>query len=198
MNQWDMNNDIECVLYSEADIAEAAERVGKQLAADYEGRTPIILSVLKGAVLWTVDVMRHMQYAEVEFIDVSSYNGGVASSGEVQMVTDLQTDISGRDIIIMEDIVDTGRSLKFMIDLLMERGAKSVKVASLLDKKEGRVVEATVDYIGFDVPKAFVVGYGLDYKQLYRNLPYVGVLKREVYDPAHADKVDTIDITPEH
>ena len=98
----------------------------------------------------------------------------------------------------MEDIVDTGRSLKFMIDLLMERGAKSVKVASLLDKKEGRVVEATVDYIGFDVPKAFVVGYGLDYKQLYRNLPYVGVLKREVYDPAHADKVDTIDITPEH
>ena len=142
--------------------------------------------------------MRHMQYAEVEFIDVSSYNGGVASSGEVQMVTDLQTDISGRDIIIMEDIVDTGRSLKFMIDLLMERGAKSVKVASLLDKKEGRVVEATVDFIGFDVPKAFVVGYGLDYKQLYRNLPYVGVLKREVYDPAHADKVDTIDITPEH
>lgn len=198
MNQWDMNNDIERVLYSEADIAEAAERVGKQLAADYEGHTPIILSVLKGAVLWTVDVMRHMQYAEVEFIDVSSYNGGVASSGEVQMVTDLQTDISGRDIIIMEDIVDTGRSLKFMIDLLMERGAKSVKVASLLDKKEGRVVEATVDYIGFDVPKAFVVGYGLDYKQLYRNLPYVGVLKREVYDPAHADKVDTIDITPEH
>ncbi|MCS9989304.1 hypoxanthine phosphoribosyltransferase [Weissella confusa] len=198
MNQWDMNNDIERVLYSEADIAEAAERVGKQLAVDYEGRTPIILSVLKGAVLWTVDVMRHMQYAEVEFIDVSSYNGGVASSGEVQMVTDLQTDISGRDIIIMEDIVDTGRSLKFMIDLLMERGAKSVKVASLLDKKEGRVVEATVDYIGFDVPKAFVVGYGLDYKQLYRNLPYVGVLKREVYDPAHADKVDTIDITPEH
>ena len=198
MNQWDMNNDIERVLYSEQDIAEAAERVGKQLATDYEGRTPIILSVLKGAVLWTVDVMRHMQYAEVEFIDVSSYNGGVASSGEVQMVTDLQTDISGRDIIIMEDIVDTGRSLKFMIDLLMERGAKSVKVASLLDKKEGRVVEATVDYIGFDVPKAFVVGYGLDYKQLYRNLPYVGVLKREVYDPAHADKVDTIDITPEH
>ena len=136
---------------------------------------------MKGAVLWTVDVMRHMQYAEVEFIDVSSYNGGVASSGEVQMVTDLQTDISGRDIIIMEDIVDTGRSLKFMIDLLMERGAKSVKVASLLDKKEGRVVEATVDYIGFDVPKAFVVGYGLDYKQLYRNLPYVGILKKEVY-----------------
>lgn len=198
MNQSDMNNDIERVLYSEADIAKAAKRVGEQLAADYEGQTPIILSVLKGAVLWTVDVMRHMQYAEVEFIDVSSYNGGIASSGSVDLVTDLQTDITGRDIIIMEDIVDTGRSLKFMVELLKDRGAKSVKTASLLDKKDGRVVEATVDYVGFDVPKAFVVGYGLDYKQLYRNLPYVGVLKREVYDPQHADIVDTVDITPNH
>jgi hypoxanthine phosphoribosyltransferase len=198
MSQWDMNNDIERVLYSQADIAEAAERVGKQLAVDYEGRTPIILSVLKGAVLWTVDVMRHMQYAEVEFIDVSSYHGGVASSGQVDLITDLQTDIAGRDIIIMEDIVDTGRSLKFMIDLLVERGAASVKVASLLDKKEGRVVEATVDYIGFDVPNAFVVGYGLDYKQLYRNLPYVGILKREVYAPEHQDVLADSDITAEH
>lgn len=198
MNQPDMNNDIERILYSEADIAKAAKRVGEQLATDYQGRTPIILSVLKGAVLWTVDVMRHMQYAEVEFIDVSSYNGGISSSGNVDLVTDLQTDINGRDIIIMEDIVDTGRSLKFMIELLKNRGAKSVKTASLLDKKDGRVVEATVDYVGFDVPKAFVVGYGLDYKQLYRNLPYVGVLKREVYDPQHADIVDTVDITPNH
>lgn len=198
MNQPDMNNDIKRVLYSEAEIAQAAKRVGEQLAADYQDRTPIILSVLKGAVLWTVDVMRHMQYAEVEFIDVSSYNGGIASSGNVDLVTDLQTDINGRDIIIMEDIVDTGRSLKFMIELLKSRGAKSVTTASLLDKKDGRVVEATVDYVGFDVPKAFVVGYGLDYKQLYRNLPYVGVLKREVYDPQHADIVDTVDITPNH
>jgi len=198
MTQWDMNNDIERVLYSEAEIAAAAKRVGEELAADYEGRTPMILSVLKGAVLWTVDVMRHMQYSDVEFIDVSSYHGGIASSGEVELNIDLQTDIEGRDIIIMEDIVDTGRSLKFMIELLESRGAASVKVASLLDKKEGRVVEANVDYVGFDVPKAFVVGYGLDYKQLYRNLPYVGVLKREVYDTAHADLVDTADITSEH
>lgn len=198
MNQWDMNNDIERVLYSEKDIAEAAKRVGSQLAADYEGRTPVILSVLKGAVLWTVDVMRYMQYAEVEFIDVSSYHGGIASAGVVDLVVDLQTDIAGRDIIIMEDIVDTGRSLQFMKDLLEARGAKSVKVASLLDKKDGRVVEAHVDYVGFDVPKAFVVGYGLDYKQLYRNLPYVGVLKPSVYDPEHAGLVDTTDITPEH
>ncbi|WP_307994656.1 hypoxanthine phosphoribosyltransferase [Weissella viridescens] len=198
MSQWDMNNDIERVLYSEDDIAEAAKRVGTELAADYEGRTPVIISVLKGAVLWTVDVMRYMQYAEVEFIDVSSYHGGIASSGEVDLIVDLQTDIAGRDVIIMEDIVDTGQSLKFMMALLEQRGAKSIKVASLLDKKEGRVVDANVDYVGFDVPKAFVVGYGLDYKQLYRNLPYVGVLKQAVYDPEHADLVDTTDITPEH
>ncbi|MCM0595075.1 hypoxanthine phosphoribosyltransferase [Weissella uvarum] len=193
-----MNNDIERVLYSEEDIAEAAKRVGQQLAADYEGRTPVIISVLKGAVLWTVDVMRYMQYAETEFIDVSSYHGGIASSGEVDLVVDLQTDIHDRDVIIMEDIVDTGRSLQFMKELLAERGAKSIKVASLLDKKDGRVVDAKVDYVGFDVPKAFVVGYGLDYKQLYRNLPYVGVLKQSVYDPEHADLVDTTDITPDH
>ncbi|MDR3189573.1 MAG: hypoxanthine phosphoribosyltransferase [Lactobacillaceae bacterium] len=195
MTQWDMNNDIERVLYSEADIAAAAKRIGTQLAHDYENKTPIILSVLKGAALWTVDVMRHMQYAEVEFINVSSYNGGVASSGEVQLVTDITSDIHGRDIIIMEDIVDTGRSLQFMIHMLNERGAKSVKVASLLDKKDGRVVEAHVDYIGFDVPKEFVVGYGLDYQDLYRNLPYVGVLKRAVYAPEHQDIVD---VTPAH
>ncbi|WP_040761695.1 hypoxanthine phosphoribosyltransferase [Weissella halotolerans] len=190
-----MNNDIERVLYSQEDIAQAAKRVGQQLAQDYAGRTPVIISVLKGAVLWTVDVMRYMQYAEVEFIDVSSYHGGVASSGMVDLVVDLQTDIKDRDVIIMEDIVDTGRSLQFMKDLLVKRGAASIKVASLLDKKDGRVVDAKVDYIGFDVPKAFVVGYGLDYKQLYRNLPYVGILKQEVYDPEH---VNVVDVTSEH
>ncbi|KRN30507.1 hypoxanthine-guanine phosphoribosyltransferase [Weissella halotolerans DSM 20190] len=195
MTQDDMNNDIERVLYSQEDIAQAAKRVGQQLAQDYAGRTPVIISVLKGAVLWTVDVMRYMQYAEVEFIDVSSYHGGVASSGMVDLVVDLQTDIKDRDVIIMEDIVDTGRSLQFMKDLLVKRGAASIKVASLLDKKDGRVVDAKVDYIGFDVPKAFVVGYGLDYKQLYRNLPYVGILKQEVYDPEH---VNVVDVTSEH
>ncbi|MCM0582031.1 hypoxanthine phosphoribosyltransferase [Weissella diestrammenae] len=196
-----MDNDIERVLYSREDIAEAAKRVGGELAHDYENKTPIILVVLKGAALWAVDVMRYMQYTEVEFIDVSSYNGGVASSGEVSLITDIKSDVKGRDIIIMEDIVDTGRSLMFMKDLLLERGANTVKTASLLDKKEGRVVDATVEYIGFDVPKAFVVGYGLDYsvegKEFYRNLPYVGILKKSVYAPEHANLVDA-DITSTH
>lgn len=201
MSEWKMDNDIERVLYSQAEITEAAERVGHQLAHDYEGKTPIILVVLKGAALWAVDVMRYMEYTEVEFINVSSYNGGISSSGEVSLVTDIQSDVQGRDIIIMEDIVDTGRSLKFMKQLLMDRGAKSVKTASLLDKKEGRVVSEDVEYIGFDVPKAFVVGYGLDYsvdgKELYRNLPYVGVLKKSVYAPEHVGLVDDA-ITPTH
>jgi len=201
MKEWNMDNDIERVLYSQTEIAEAAKRVGETLAHDYENKTPIILVVLKGAALWAVDVMRYMQYTEIEFIDVSSYNGGIASSGEVSLVTDIKSDVKDRDIIIMEDIVDTGRSLLFMKKLLFERGAHSVKTASLLDKKEGRVVDADVEYIGFDVPKAFVVGYGLDYsvngKEFYRNLPYVGILKKEVYAPEHANLVDS-EITASH
>lgn len=201
MSVFKMDNDIERVLYSQEAIAEAAKRVGQQLAHDYENKTPIILVVLKGAALWAVDVMRYMEYTEVEFINVSSYNGGITSSGDVSLVTDIQSDVKNRDVIIMEDIVDTGRSLKFMKELLVQRGANSVKTASLLDKKEGRVVEEDVEYIGFDVPKAFVVGYGLDYsvdgKELYRNLPYVGILKKEVYAPEHANLVDH-EITPTH
>ncbi|MBM7544382.1 hypoxanthine phosphoribosyltransferase [Weissella beninensis] len=177
-----MNKDIERVLYSVEDIQNAAKRIGNQLAEDYADKTPILLSVLKGAILWSVDVMREMDsYVELDFIDVSSYHGGVESAGEITLRTDLTTDVAGRDIIILEDIVDTGRTLKYMIELLHKRGAASVKVASLLDKKEGRVVDVAVDYVGFDVPKAFVVGYGLDYKELYRNLPYVGILKPKIY-----------------
>lgn len=187
-----MNKDIERVLYSVEDIQDAAKRIGNQLAVDYADKTPILLSVLKGAILWSVDVMREMDsYAELDFIDVSSYHGGVESAGEIMLRTDLTTDVAGRDIIILEDIVDTGRTLKYMIELLQERGAASVKVASLLDKKEGRVVEVDVDYVGFDVPKAFVVGYGLDYKELYRNLPYVGILKPEVYSKEDSETLNS-------
>ncbi len=190
MDKKDINNDIEKILYSEQDINEAAARIGKQLKEDYKNKQPILLSVLKGAVLWTVDVMRYMEYVELEFINVSSYHGGVASSGTISLVTDIKADVYNRDIIILEDIVDSGKSLKFMIDLLKKRGAKSVKVASLLDKKDGRQVDVKVNYIGFDVPNAFVVGYGLDYKEFYRNLPYVGILKRCVYDETHKKELE--------
>lgn len=185
-----MDNDIEEVLYSVEQIKDAAKRVGAEITRDYADSIPVVLAVLKGAYLWTADLLREVKtHVEIEFIDVSSYHGGVASTDEIKLITDIHSDIKGRDIIICEDIVDTGQSLKFMLDLLLERGAKSVKVATLLDKKEGRRVDVKADYVGFDVRNQFVVGYGLDYKQLYRNLPYVGILKKSVYTSEDAAEV---------
>ncbi len=119
---------------------------------------------------------------ELEFIKISSYHGGVESTNEISLVTDIHSNVKNRDVIILEDIVDTGQSLQFMKELLQERGANSIKVATLLDKKEGRKVDIKADYVGFDVRNEFVVGYGLDYKELYRNLPYVGILKPQIYE----------------
>ncbi|MBZ5943090.1 hypoxanthine phosphoribosyltransferase, partial [Weissella cibaria] len=132
---------------------------------------------------FTTDVVREFDvYSEIDFIDVSSYKGGMESTGSVDLVSDLSEDISGRDVLIIEDIVDTGRTLSYIVDLLYSRNAKSVKICTFLDKPAGRVVEAKADYVGFTVPKEFIVGYGLDYQGYYRNLPYVGVLKPEVYE----------------
>ena len=178
-----MDNDIEKVLYSEEDIKEACQRLGKQLTKDYHGKKPLVLSVLTGAMFFTTDVLRQFKdYSEIDFIDVSSYKGGTKSTGKVDLVTDISQDVAGRDVLIVEDIVDTGRTLKYIIELLYARKAKSVKICTFLDKPEGRVVEAKADYVGFTVPNEFVVGYGLDYQGLYRNLPYVGVLKPKIYE----------------
>lgn len=180
-----MDNDIERVLYSRDDIREASKRLGAELTKDYQGKKPVVISVLKGAIMFTVDVIKEMDvYAELDFIDVSSYHGGTKSSGTIDLLHDLGTDVRDRDILIVEDIIDTGRTLKYLEDLLIGRGAKSVKVCTLLDKPEGRTVGIEADYVGFEVPKEFVVGYGLDYNELYRNLPYVGVLKPDVYTKA--------------
>ncbi|AEV94595.1 hypoxanthine phosphoribosyltransferase [Pediococcus claussenii] len=178
-----MDNDIAKTLYSQNDIHEACVRLGEQLTTDYADKQPLVISVLSGAVFFTTDVVREMDvYADMDFIDVSSYNGGLESSGNIDLVTDLSTDVKGRDILIIEDIVDTGRTLKYIIELLYKRNAKSVKVCALMDKPTGRKIEVKADYVGFVVPDEFVVGYGLDYKGLYRNLPYVGVLKPEIYE----------------
>lgn len=139
--------------------------------------------MLKGAYLWTADLLREVELqVELEFIKISSYHGGVESTNEISLVTDIHSNVKNRDVIILEDIVDTGQSLQFMKELLQERGANSIKVATLLDKKEGRKVDIKADYVGFDVRNEFVVGYGLDYKELYRNLPYVGILKPQIYE----------------
>jgi len=120
-------------------------------------------------------------YLELDFMDVSSYGNAMISSGEVKIIKDLDTNVEGRDLLIVEDIIDSGRTLAYLVDLFKYRKAKSVKIVTLLDKPEGRVVEIDADYVGFDVPNEFVVGYGLDYAEQYRNLPYVGVLKPSVY-----------------
>jgi len=177
-----VDNDIQEVLFDQASIHNAASRLGQKITQDYAGEKPIVLSVLKGAYLWTADLLREVDlYVDLEFINVSSYHGGVKSTDEITLVTDIRSDVKNRQVIILEDVVDTGQSLLFMKDLLRKRGAKSIKVATLLDKKEGRKVSIDADYVGFDVRNEFVVGYGLDYKEMYRNLPYVGILKKEVY-----------------
>jgi hypoxanthine phosphoribosyltransferase len=178
-----MNNDIERVLYSKDDINRRMDELANQLTAEYKDQRPLIVSVMTGAVLFTVDMIKRMDImAKLDFIDVSSYYGGTSSTGKVKLVQDLKSDVRGRSILIMEDIVDTGHTLKYLIDLLKERGAKSVKVCTLLDKPEGRQVEVKADYVGFNVPNEFLVGYGLDYQGYYRNLPYVGILKPAVYE----------------
>lgn len=178
-----MNNDIERVLYSEEAINRRMDELAGQLTAEYHDQRPLIISVMTGAILFTVDMIKRMDImAKLDFIDVSSYYGGTSSTGKVKLVQDLKSDVRGRSIIIMEDIVDTGHTLRYLIDLLKDRGAKSVKVCTLLDKPEGRQVEVNADYVGFNVPNEFLVGYGLDYKGYYRNLPYVGVLKPAVYE----------------
>ena len=177
-----MNNDILKTLYSKEDITDACRRLGQQITADYKDKKPVVVGVLKGAIFFMTDVVREMDlYMDIDFIDVSSYHGGTASSGTIELMKDIDVDVNGRDVIFIEDIIDTGRTLKYLEDLLAERGARSIKVCTLMDKPEGRVVEAKADYVGLEVPNEFVVGYGLDYQGKYRNLPYVGVLKPEVY-----------------
>ena len=179
-----MNNDIERVLYSEAEIQTRIGEMAKEIEADYQGKRPMVISVLTGAILFTVDLLEKTDlYTTLDFIDVSSYFGAAESSGRVELVRDLKSDVAGKDILICEDIIDSGRTLQYLVDLLKERGAKSIKVATMLDKPAGRDASVTVeaDYAGFIVPNEFLVGYCLDYEGYYRNLPYVGVLKPAVY-----------------
>lgn len=173
---------IERVLYSEDEIKQAARRLGEQLTKDYEGKNPLVVCVLKGAVPFYADLTRYIDtHMEMDFIVVSSYHGGISSSGEVKILKDIGTNVEGRDILFVEDIIDTGRTLLYLTEMLKFRKASSVRIVTLLDKPEGREVEIEADYVGFQVPKEFVVGYGLDYDEKFRNLPYVGVLKEEVY-----------------
>lgn len=177
-----LEKDIEKVLLSKEEIDAVAEKLGKQIAEDYKDEFPIVVGLLKGCVPFMGNLITHMDiHIELGFMDVSSYHGGIESSGDIKIKKDLDIPVQDRHIIIAEDIVDTGRTIKVVKDLLLYRGAKSVAVATLLDKPAGRVVELVPEYIGSEIPNEFVIGYGLDYDEKYRNLPYVGVLKKEVY-----------------
>ena len=178
-----MKNDIERVLFSKQELAEKTVELGKQLTEDYQDKNPLVVGILKGAMPFLSDLVKEMDiYLEMDFMDVSSYGNGTVSSGEVKIVKDLNTNVEGRDLLLVEDTIDSGRTLNYLIDMFKYRKARSVKIVTLLDKPEGRVVDIKADYVGFLVPNEFVVGYGLDYAERYRNLPYIGVLKPEIYE----------------
>ena len=178
-----MNDDILKVLVSEEELKAKVAELGAQISKDYEGKNLVLVSILKGSVVFMADLMRAVSIpCSIDFMVVSSYGASTVSSGEVRLIKDLDRSIMGKDVILVEDIVDTGMTLKYLKRLLYSRGANSMKIATLLDKPARRVSELTVDYSCFVIPDAFVVGYGLDYDEKYRNLPYVGVLKPEVYE----------------
>ena len=178
-----LEKDILKVLVTQEEIAEAVARLGKTLTEDYKDKEVVVVGILRGAAIFMADIIRAMDcYLTIDFMDVSSYGEALQSSGEVKIVKDLDTRVEGKDILIVEDIIDTGQTLKYLVDLLHYRKANSVKVCTLLDKKERRVNNMEADYVGLDIPNEFVVGYGLDYKQEYRNLPYIGVLSPTVYE----------------
>ena len=182
MAKSNMDQDILKVLLSEEEIKARVQVLGDQLYEAFHDKNPLFVGVLKGCFIFMADLVRAAQFkSELEFIGVSSYQNGTKSSGVVQITRDLQEDINGRDIIIVEDILDSGNTLMFLKNYLMAKGAASITIVTLLDKPSRREKAITADYIGFVVPDEFVVGYGLDYAQQYRNMPYIGVLKPEVY-----------------
>ena len=178
-----MNKDIERILHSEEDIKAAVKQIGTQITADYAGKAPLLVGILKGSVVFMADLMREIDLnCDIDFMVAKSYGNAAVSSGNVKIIKDLDTDVTGRDLIIVEDILDSARTLYSVRNYLMQKNPASVKICTLLDKKVERAFDLKADYKCFDIENEFVVGYGLDYAEKYRCLTYVGVLKREVYE----------------
>lgn len=176
-----MNNDIEKVLYSEEDLSKRIAEMAAILNSEYQGKQPIVIPVLNGAMIFASDLIKRLNFKlTIEPMKASSYQGA-NSTGTVKIVQDVKSDVKNRPVIFLEDIIDTGRTLQALSEEMEYRGATDVKVVSMLDKPETRVVDFEPDLYGFKAPDEFLVGYGLDYNGLYRNLPYIGVLKHEVY-----------------
>ena len=178
-----MNNDIQRILYSSEQIAEKVKEAAAWLDARFAGKNPLAISVLKGSVMFFCDLVRAMETpVQIDFMTVSSYGSSSESSGMPKIVMDLAASVTGRDIILIEDIVDSGNTLHSLRDLMLGRGAKSFTIVTLFDKPARRKAPIKADYACFEIEDEFIVGYGLDYAQQYRTLPYVGILKREVYE----------------
>ena len=170
------------MLYTEEQLHSRVREVGEQIAADYAGREPMLISVLRGSYIFMADLTRAINLnVTVDFMAVSSYGAGTVSSGQVEIKKDLSDSIEGKDLIIVEDILDSGNTLYYLMDVLRARKPASIRICALMDKPDRRTKPITADYVGFTIPDAFIVGYGLDYAEKYRNLPYVGVLKSSVY-----------------
>ncbi len=178
-----MINDIDRVLITKEELSEIVCRLGAQISKDYEGRDLLLVGILKGSVIFMADLMRAISIpCNIDFMAVSSYGAEAKSSGIVRIIKDLDGDIKGKDILIVEDILDSGMTLNYLKDLLSAKNPNSIKICTLFDKPDGRKAPITADYVGSLVPNEFIVGYGLDYNETYRNIPYIGALKRSVYD----------------
>ncbi|MDD7464336.1 MAG: hypoxanthine phosphoribosyltransferase [Anaerococcus sp.] len=180
----DLGEVIDKVLIDEESLQKRVKKLANQLNEYYQDKSTVILvGILKGSVMFMSDLAKNLKIdINLEFMDVSSYGDSTESSGNIKIIKDLDTDIQGQEVLIVEDIIDTGHTLKYLKESLINRGAKDVKIVTLLDKPERRLAEIVPDWTGFKIPNEFVVGYGLDYAQLYRGLPYIGVLKRSVYE----------------
>lgn len=177
-----MENDIQEILFTTEQLDRRVSELAEQINRDYAGEEILLISVLRGSFIFMADLVRKItRPCRVDFMSVSSYGKGTTSSGQVQITKDLSEDISGLHVIVVEDILDSGNTLSYLLRLLEQRHPASIRLCTLLDKPDRRKVEVKVHYRGFTIPDAFVVGYGLDYAELYRNLPYIGILKPEVY-----------------
>ena len=178
-----MHPDVDSIMISQEQLCRRVGELAAELDREYQGKRPLMISILKGSIMFYADLLRAMTIPiEMDFMAISSYGAGAKSSGEVKLIKDLDRKIEGKDVIIVQDIIDSGYTLSYLKRMLYSRKPASVKICALLDKYERRVVPIEADFKGFDIRDEFVIGYGLDYAERYRNLPYIGILKRSVYE----------------
>lgn len=177
-----MHKDVEKILYSREEITRRVKELGAEISKDYTGKNPVVIGVLKGAFVFMADLVREIEEpCQIDFIAASSYGNSAETSGTVKITKDIGADIKGRHVLLIEDILDTGVTLSYLKEYMCERGAETVKICAMLDKPARRQANISADYCGFECPDAFIVGYGLDYAEQYRNFPYIGELKAEIY-----------------